>query len=174
MHACMPRLAFISITATSWEVMLVFSLSAGCPSGNIMLYSTGIHSKGYPTPSIRLKQQRAGHLLRLVDMLTGPKKPNILVFIFRQVQKQTKQIQHSLVHFCPKRLCPKYLRPVHTKNGNNKYTITILESTLMHNNIVYYKHKLGWILICWECIYHSLAFRFSSCDVGFPILIALE
>lgn len=80
MHACMPRLAFISITATSWEVMLVFSPSAGCPPGNVMLYSTGIHSKGYPTPSIRLKQWRVGHL-RLVDMLTGPKKPDILVFI---------------------------------------------------------------------------------------------
>lgn len=77
MHACMPRLAFISITATSWEVMLVFSLSAGCPPGNVMLYSTGIHSKGYPTPSTRLTKWRVGHL-RLVDMLTGP---NILVFI---------------------------------------------------------------------------------------------
>lgn len=83
MHACMPRLAFISITATSWEVMLVFSLSAGYPPGNVMLYSTGIHSKGYPTPSIGLKQWRVGHLLGQVDMLTEPKNPNILVFIFR-------------------------------------------------------------------------------------------
>lgn len=74
MHACMPRLAFISITATSWEVMLVFSLSAGYPPGNVMLYSTRIHSKGYPMPSIGLKQWRVGHLLGLVDMLTKPKK----------------------------------------------------------------------------------------------------
>lgn len=70
----MPRLAFISITATSWEVMLVFSLSAGYPPSNVMLYSTRIHSKGYPTPSIRLKQWRVRHLLELEDMLTGPKK----------------------------------------------------------------------------------------------------
>jgi len=93
MHACMPRLAFISITATSWEVMLVFSLSAGYPPGNVMLYSTGIHSKDYPTPSIGLEQWRVRHLLGLEDMLTGPKKKqNILVFTFGHIQKP---IEHS-------------------------------------------------------------------------------